>query len=276
MKCCEARAYLEAYADSELATDRALDVEAHLSDCGACQAELSLSRTVCQLTRSACACAPMPAEFEARLREKVREEGLDREHQNLATLPLSWSAITPLAAAAAAAFWFNFSTNRPAVLGNGEETAADVMNAATGPEQLVEALVQHHTHSQIHRPRFIDTMAVSNLEPTLGLPIHPPDLARYGAHFEGASIVNVRSTHAASLHYTVGNHRFTLYVYDPDELPLRTLRDLEPRVVGDRAVFVGQRRGYSIAACESQGVGYAVAADLSDDESAELVAALDD
>jgi len=37
---------------------------------------------------------------------------------------------------------------------------------------------------------------------------------------------------------------------------------------------VGNRRGYSIATCEREGVGYAVTTDLSGDESAELVAAL--
>lgn len=275
MKCCEVRAYLEAYADSELAPERALDVEAHLSDCCPCQRELSLSRTVCRLTRSACAPSAISSEFEERLRGVLREECLEIENHRLATLPLSWAAITPLAAAAAAAFWFNFSTNRPGLAHSAPENMTDIMSAASGPDQLVEALVQHH--SQPKPPRFTDTISVSRVvEPTLRLPIHLPDHDWNGAHFEGANIVNVRSAHAASLHYSMGKHRITLYVYDPDELPLRTLRDLEPRVVGDRAVFVGQRRGYSIAACERQGVGYAVAGDLSDDESAELLAALDD
>jgi anti-sigma factor RsiW len=272
MKCCEARAYLDAYVDRELCTERALDVEAHLSDCKACRAEVSFAKTVCHLTRSACGQPELSPEFEARLRGTLRTETLNREHHRLAGLPLSWSAITPLAAAAAAAFWFNFSTNNRAT--PGAQPGSDVMNAATGPEQLVEALVQHHSQSQ--KPRFTDTLSVSNLEPELGLPIHAPNLDRYGARFVGANMVNVRSVHAASLYYSVGNHRVTLYVFDPEQMPLRTLRDLRPRVVGDQAVFVGQRRGYSIAACENQGLGYVVAADLGDDESAELLAGLND
>ena len=41
-------------------------------------------------------------------------------------------------------------------------------------------------------------------------------------------------------------------------------------IVPVQPVHVGERRGYSIAAREQHGVGYAVAAD-TDDESAELV-----
>ena len=52
--------------------------------------------------------------------------------------------------------------------------------------------------------------------------------------------------------------------------PLRAR--LEPRVVRDMAVYVGTRRGYSIAAAEQRGVGYAAATDLDDAETAELIA----
>jgi len=44
--------------------------------------------------------------------------------------------------------------------------------------------------------------------------------------------------------------------------------------VRNESVYVGNRRGVSIAATEHRGVGYAVATDLNDDESAELVAAV--
>jgi anti-sigma factor RsiW len=43
--------------------------------------------------------------------------------------------------------------------------------------------------------------------------------------------------------------------------------------MGSRAVFTGRRRGYSIATFEQKGVGVAMTGDLSNEESAELVAA---
>ena len=264
MKCCEARAYLEAYADAELSTERCLDVEAHLSDCPCCQAELEMHHNVTCLVRSACKGDQPSASFEDRLQKCLREES---SRQDRAALPLPWSTITPLAAAAAAAFWFSYSNHQPLARGS------DLVSAVSSPDELVEALVLHHSAPK--SPEFTDTAAVKQLEPELGLAIHAPNLDRYGAHFEGGGIFNVDSANAASLYYSVAGHRVTVYVYDPEALPLRMTRELHPRVVRDRAVFVGKRRGYSIAACERQGVGYAIAGDLSDDESAELVAALD-
>lgn len=273
MKCCEARAYLEAYSDAELCPDRALDVEAHLSDCSSCQGELELQGTVKHLTRSCCSKDTMSAEFASRLKVSVGEEATRQAHIRAANLPLSWSTITPLAAVAAAAFWFSFSANRVRTDDVQLESKMPYVSAAAGTDQLVEALVQHHSALK-NNPRYRDRAELPTMEPELGLPIREPNLDRYGARFEGAEILHMKSANAASLYYSVAGRRVTLYVYDPEELPLRTMRDLEPRVVGNRAVFVGKRRGYSIAACERQGVGYAVATDLTDEESAELVATL--
>jgi hypothetical protein len=80
-----------------------------------------------------------------------------------------------------------------------------------------------------------------------------------------------KSLRAASLRYRLGGHRVTLYVYDSSRFPLRAT--LEPRVVRNMPVYVGTRRGYSIAAVERRGLGWAVATDLTDRESAELAAA---
>ena len=79
---------------------------------------------------------------------------------------------------------------------------------------------------------------------------------------------------AASLFYHIDGHRFTVYVFDAERVPLQKTNVLKPRVVRDRPVFVGTRRGYSIAAVENRGVGYALATDLDTQESAELVASI--
>ena len=63
----------------------------------------------------------------------------------------------------------------------------------------------------------------------------------------------------------------TVYVFDPRAVPLHTNK-LKTRWIEQRAVYAGKLRGYSVAATESQhGVGYALATDLDDDESARLV-----
>ena len=78
---------------------------------------------------------------------------------------------------------------------------------------------------------------------------------------------------AAVLQYIVGtNHRLTVYVFNAEGLPMRG-RLLQQRDVGKRQVFVGRLRGYSVAAAESGGVGYALASDLDDEKSTELMLA---
>jgi hypothetical protein len=70
----------------------------------------------------------------------------------------------------------------------------------------------------------------------------------------------------------MGGHHVTLYVYNSSRVPIETR--LKPITVRNEPVYVGSRRGVSIAATEHRGVGYAIATDLNDDESAELVAAV--
>ena len=109
-------------------------------------------------------------------------------------------------------------------------------------------------------------------EPEVGIPIKVPSLHEYGADWEGGGLMAVaRNPQAASLRYRLRDHRITVYIYDSSRYPLRAR--LEPRVVGDVPVYVGRRRGYSIAAAERRGIGYAMASDLDDAESAEIVAA---
>ena len=82
----------------------------------------------------------------------------------------------------------------------------------------------------------------------------------------------MKNQHAAFFRYSIGSHPVTLYIYNARRVPLRGV--LEPRVVHNQPIHVGDRRGYSIAAREQRGVGYAIATDMNDDESAELVSAV--
>jgi hypothetical protein len=83
--------------------------------------------------------------------------------------------------------------------------------------------------------------------------------------------VSDHKNRAALMRYRLGNRRITVYLYDASKYPLRSR--LEPQVVRNRSVFVGQRQGYSIAAAEQKHVGVAATTDLDGYETAELVAA---
>jgi anti-sigma factor RsiW len=138
-------------------------------------------------------------------------------------------------------------------------------------EKLLEDLVANHQRAS--GPQFIEPGVLPQLEPEVGVPVKAPNFKPFGARWEGGSVVPVSNQHAASLRYRIAGHRLTVYVYDASRMPVRTT--LEQRMVRDEPVYVGSRHGVSIAATErNNGVGYAVATDLNNDESAELVASI--
>lgn len=260
MSCAEIRPYLQAYVDAELSPERAIDVERHITQCKECHAEVELTRSLCRATRNSVAGVAMCPEFQSRLCACLAEERRRQEGHTSAALSV-W-AILPLTAAAGVALFF----------GIREAPTDEVPVTRASNDQLVDLLVDHHNSSEELEAG--DPTAVAHLEPELGFPVRAPDLRQFGAHFEGADLVPVDRTQLAKLRYNLGGRRVTLYMYNPEELPLRAQRALHPSVVGSQAVFVGSRRGYSIATCERKGVGYAFTGELSDEESAELVAAV--
>ena len=133
------------------------------------------------------------------------------------------------------------------------------------------------------------------LEPFVGVPLQRPAmrLMRSGAlatslregraakalaanpSFDGARLHPVRESRgAAALRYVVDGHRVTVYVVDPHVVPLQHTK-LQRRQVsaGPMApVYVGHMRGFSVAAAERSGIGYALATDFDEDKTARMVA----
>jgi anti-sigma factor RsiW len=271
---------LEAFADGELAPDKVLEVEQHLAECAVCAERVRFSNALHLSTRRVVqeAALPSPA-FVERLqaaldaeydRQEARTAALERESKGKI---LPWRVIVPVAAAASFTLLWAASKQPVPPTGNaGYESASmrqsDVMVSPASVEQLVDELVSYHAKAP--EPEVTQPTMVPGLEPRVGFPVRLPSL--HGAQWEGASIVPMQNQRAASLRYNLGNHRVTVYVYNSDRFRLRAM--LEPRVVRNQPVYVGTRRGYSIAAREQRGVGYAVATDLGDRESAELVASI--
>lgn len=277
---------LEAYGDGELGADRALEVEQHLAECTPCAERSRLDHAIKLSTRKACGSPCISADFQARVAAALAAERAHEATGDTASVPpprpMSWRAIAPLAAAAGFALMFaaskskspDASTARAAGSTANASLAGNGGNVTATVDQLIDELVTHHVSPQ--KPEVTEPGLVQRLEPEVGVPVQlPPSLSQYGARWEGASVVPVaqtRAQRAASLRYDLGGHRVTLYVYNSQRFPLRAT--LEPRVIRNLPVYVGSRRGYSIAAVEKRGVGYAVATDLNDRESAELVATL--
>ncbi len=277
MSGCRLRSLLDPYVDGELSPERMLEVREHLASCQECEEQVRLTAAIKASTREFVrSAAPVSAAFRARVEgafeaERRRIEARAAEAAPRGSLP--WRTILPVAAAAAITLVWAASVEEPPPHYVAQPATVSA-GIADGTAQLIDDFVRYHARGgDDATPAVVEPTLVSRLEPEVGVPVRAPSLSEYGASWEGGTVVRVSPPghRAALLRYRVGNHRVSVYVYDATRWPLRAR--LEPRVVHDVPVYVGQRRGYSIAATERRGIGYAAAADLADEAPAELVAA---
>jgi hypothetical protein len=153
-------------------------------------------------------------------------------------------------------------------------TGSSMHAAVVEPEELLDRLLDFHSsppEPEVTRPEL-----VPQLERFVGvqLPLPVTSLPKYGAFWQGGSVVRVRGDRSAAyLRYrTADDHKVTLYVFNPSRIPLHA--GLEPRMYREQPVYEGYRRGYTIVAQLRRGVGYAVATDLDEPLSAELLQAI--
>jgi hypothetical protein len=150
------------------------------------------------------------------------------------------------------------------------EAAPRVVAASVTSDEILDRLLDYHSAPPV--PEVTEPRLVSQLERDVGVRVRMPTLMN--AEWQGASVVPVvRGMRAATLRYKLPNeHSVTIYVYDAARVPLRAA--LTERMIRKQAVYVGYRRGYSIAALERRGLGYAVATDQDDRASVRLVTSL--
>jgi len=278
MSCRQVATLLDTFVDGELPPDQALSVEEHLAECTSCTERLEFEGAVRSSLKSAVHSAAEPsAGFEAHLASALRAERerlleVDEQKKPRGFGKVVWLPALAVAASALGGVALVQAQRRHEDQQVPVEIAAvptsQAAAAAETPEHALNELVAYHAappEPQITEPRLVERLA-----PEVGVPVrYPAGLKQYGASWEGAGTVPMNHQRAALFRYRLSNHPVTVYVYDATRVPLRAV--LEPRVVHNQSVHVGERHGYSIAAVEQRGVGYAIATDLNDDESAELV-----
>ena len=269
--CLRFSASMAPYVDGELDADHAVDMEAHVIGCDACAERIALLRAVRQsMKRTTARC---PAALRARLEATIAQE----QQRSLVTHSVTHSvthgvahgapsepAPSPtlirlrhavgLAAAAGVVFAMGMSRYLQARAPVGSELAVSEASTETGIDSLLDTLVALHAH-----------------------PFQP-----FGASFQGARVHAVSDRGAIlQLQYMMpdspdsklnsGKH-LTMYIFNPHVVSVHASR-LEERMVRHRPILVGRLRGYSVAALEQSGVGYAVASDFDQDESTKMVLA---
>jgi anti-sigma factor RsiW len=273
------------FVDGELDPSQVVEVESHVSECAACRERVALDRAV----RASLRAMPRPS-APAALRERLaaslaaeraggaaHEGGVEAAHEALEAPPpprAPYRYMLPLTMAAGFALMLAaHKGSSPATAGRPAQAQAQAASVAPmGLDSLIEELVTQH--AQPLPPEVTAQDDVRNFDPFVGVRVEPPKFANYGAKFYGGRMLPVREYRAAMLQYNMaGNHRVTVYVYDPRRVqPERRL--LRERLGRNAPLYVGSVRGYNVAATERRGVGYAIASDLDEPESVELATAV--
>ncbi len=273
MNCRRIESLLETHVDGELSPGQTLDVEAHLDHCSHCAEQASFMVAMKGSTRRVVQeDADISGAFLARLESAMlAEEDRRAEREDSQPWYGPWRSMLPaLAMAAGVLLWF-------VVRGDGSEApvrsasgAGEVATAQIGFEGALDRLIDYHSSPPL--PQVTEARLLPTFEPNVGVRIRAPQLDQYGATWEGASLVPVEQHQAAYMRYRMPGHRVTVYVYDPRKVAVH--RRLERRLVGNSPIYVGEWRGYSVAARENSGVGYAMTADLDAQAITQLISSI--
>lgn len=289
MACTRIRGPWETFLDGELPADQMLELQEHLDQCSECTEELALSRAVRSCARrvvlrdagvsdAGSGELELSEEFRTRLSDalvrEAKQEAAEVRGASVRRILRQWvprAGALALSSAAAVVLW---GRTADVAEPTTDVTGTSAQTAVLGPEELLDKLLD--VHSAPPEPEVTRPELMPQLERFVGvqLPLPVPSLAKYGAIWQGGSVVRVRSDRpAAYLRYrTLDDHKVTVYVFNPARLPLHA--GLEPRMYREQPVYEGFRRGYTIVAQLRRGVGYAVATDLDEPMSAELLQAI--
>jgi anti-sigma factor RsiW len=290
-ECGRFDCWLTAYVDAELDAAHCLEVEQHLDSCEVCIERVASLRATRQSLRRTCKLAATSA-----LRERVcRSLGAERARRDsgdtapslrepeAAVMPAPAAPaprrdaqlaklrfILPLAAAATFAVFFgamSLESRKAPDVADYQPIRAKATPVAS-LEGFLDELVTHHAHSP--PPETVDPSGLDRYDQFVGFHVRPPQFDEVDVKWVGARLIHDRARAAAMQYILRNRHRLTLSQFDPNRVPLRAER-LQSRSYGGVPVYVGRIRGYSVAASERDGVGYAIASDVSDDEAAKLV-----
>jgi len=294
MSCDDLKKALLAYVDGELDASHVLTVETHLVSCSECAERVALSRAMKRALRTTSQADTAPASLRARIaRSAASTSGAHAASAASDLIPFdrprvapSWRSALPWAAAAALAIGIGGGAR---ALGEGGGSSSSnarsrATTASMNPQgahiAILDDFAEHHARPL--PPEEIDPVRISSVfSPIVGVPVRPVRFAspRGGVYrFAGARMMTVHDEAAATLFYDMSGTRVTVFVFDPNRISIRSSCCLSPKIVKihdeERTVYVGRSKGYSLAVNERDGVGYAVSADITEQEVMTIAAGL--
>jgi anti-sigma factor RsiW len=271
--CACFNASIGPYIDGELDADHGVDMEAHMIACPPCAEHVALLRAM-RLSLRRTASRRAPADLCSRVRATMAEERQRRDEGGVGPKLLRLRYAVGIAAAAGVAFAMGIQHMERGGFVAADPLASETDKASTtvGFDSLLDELVERH--AQPLPPEITDPDQVPRFDSWLGVRVQRPAFQPLEASFKGGRLYPVSDRAYAQLRYVMrGDRPVTVYVFNSSVVPMRATR-LDRRVVRkNMPLYYGRLRGYSVAAIEERGVGYAFASDLDADESAKMVMA---
>jgi anti-sigma factor RsiW len=271
--CACFTASIAPYIDGELDADHGVDMESHMIVCASCAERVALLRAMRQSMRRT-STRRAPAHLCARVRATMAEETRRAEAEGaVGPRLLKLRYAVGLAAAAGVAFAMGLQHHMRHDDGPTDSPTSEPDRAATvGFDALLDELVERH--AQPLPPEITDPDQVQRFDPWLGIRVQRPAFKPLDVSFKGGRLYPMNDHAYAQLRYAMrGDKPVTVYVFNASVVPMRASR-LDRRVVRTNTpLYYGRLRGYSVAAIEQSGVGYAFASDLDADESTKMVMA---
>lgn len=252
MRCKELETELSSFLDGELADAERREVEGHLAECPACSAIIEEQRQLKLAVRGHLLKTAIPSG----LVERVRG-ALAASEPEIAPPPSFWSTLWPRVRAP---FGVLLPVAAALVLVLGYvETVEPVINSAV--TKHTRNLPLEVTGGPAEVQRWFDgkvpfAVATPRLEPIASL--------------RGGRLSHLGDRDAAYLQYEQGEHKISVFVFDPAGLRLPYPRR---HVIGGHEVFVDGTRGYYVAVFRDRGLGYAIAGNLDEPDFMRLVSA---
>ena len=242
LRCDEVERFIDAYVDGEFVEGERAELMQHLEGCPSCARKARFQGTFKAALKAA---VPHDRASDA-LRARLSEQLAHAEGPAAGWQGLAWKA-APAAAAAVVLIALASSTSRSsrgvgteAILSHSHNLPVEISG---GREQVTAWL-----------GRYVD------------FAVHPPQLA--DAALVGARLAQISNHQAAYLVYNIRGNRVSVFMFDPRDVALEAPR--HRNIAGHQIYLVGER-GFQVAMVRDQGVGYAFASDLGEDQMIQLV-----
>jgi mycothiol system anti-sigma-R factor len=249
LRCAGISRFVDTYLDGEFGESDRAEFEGHLAECETCRTKVRVQADWKSAVKAAAPRETAPDLLRQRIQRQLRDARAREPKPEL-----SWQkwAVRALPAAAAVGLAATFMVSKI----QWSPVAADVV-----------AKHQRNLPIEVSGP----TDQVKEwYSGKVDFPVRPPEFRNVTAQLRGGRLASIGDKQAAYLVYDVNGNKVSVFVFDPQELPIEAHKK---ELIRNREVYFDQEHGYNVVMFRDRGVGYAIASDMDEDQMTKLVTA---